>query len=64
MIQDPPAFFVEIREQMITDWSAVGLRRLERYLARCAEFEEYCRLSGREWSAPEAPSCQRLAPCQ
>ena len=34
----PPA---GVEDQMLRDWAEVGIRRLERHLARFAEFEEY-----------------------
>lgn len=64
MAPDTTKVFVPVAEQMIFDWSAVGIRRLERYLARCAAFEEYCRATGREWSSPEPFSCQPQASCR
>jgi hypothetical protein len=63
MTHDTTKVFIPVREQMILDWSAYGLRRLERYLGQCAAFEEYCRQSGREWSAPHPSPCPPHAPC-
>lgn len=61
MTPDTTQIAIPVREQMILDWSAAGLRRLERHLARHAAFEEYCRQAGREWSAPTSPPCRPLA---
>jgi hypothetical protein len=35
-----------VEDQMLRDWAAVGIRRLERHLARFAEFEEYLQRRG------------------
>jgi hypothetical protein len=62
MSADTTTIVISVREQMILDWTAAGLRRLEAHLARHAAFEEYCRHRGRDRSAPETSSCPPHAP--
>ena len=48
-------------EQMLADWAAVGLRRLEAHLARQAAFCDFLRQRGSDDEPPEDPCPHRPA---
>lgn len=49
-------------EQMLADWAAVGLRRLEAHLARRAAFCEFLRRRSRDAEPPQERCPHRPAP--